>query len=229
MVKKVKKILKYIFSMPITLYINYRAFPIKTALHLPIICSYNVRVGEIHRNSLVLEGKPKFGMIKLGMSNGSYGNGCNGKSILNIFEGGRMIFQNTACLSNNFTINIGRQGVLKIGNNFWSNYGLLISCSNKIMFGDDTLLGWNCTFLDSDGHKMFPLADKNGYDSNSATVNIGNHVWFTSNTITLKGGGVGDNCVVAQGCVLTKKFNISNVCIGGVPARVIKESIMWEK
>lgn len=38
----------------------------------------------------------------------------------------------------------------------------------------------------------------------------------------MPGSGVGDNCVVAAGAVVTKRFP-SNVTVGGVPAKIIQK------
>lgn len=211
----IKNIFKYILSMPKTLYINFKVFDLHTAIHMPVICSHNVHIHEIHRNSILIEGTPKFGMVKLGISNGSYGAGCNGKSIISISKNGELIFTGVANICNYFTINIGTAGKVRIGSGFWSNYGMLISCSDRIIFGDDALLGWNSTFVDGDGHKVYSISDNNIQTNSKLPISIGKHVWFASNTITLKGGEVGDNSVVGQGCVITKPFPNKNVLLGG--------------
>lgn len=60
----------------------------------------------------------------------------------------------------------------------------------------------------------------------SAPIVIGNHVWIGLNVTILKGVTIGDGCMVAAGAVVTKSFP-PNYLIGGVPAKIIKEDILW--
>jgi acetyltransferase-like isoleucine patch superfamily enzyme len=53
-------------------------------------------------------------------------------------------------------------------------------------------------------------------------IKIGANCWVGAKVTVLDGVVVGDNCVIAAGAVVNKSFN-SNVVIGGVPAKVIKE------
>ena len=58
-------------------------------------------------------------------------------------------------------------------------------------------------------------------------IKIGNNVWIGSNVIILKGVTIGDGAVVAAGAVVTK--NIPPKCLaGGVPAKILKENIVWQ-
>lgn len=225
---KCKRIIRYILALPKTLYINFRVFDLKDACKIPVICSNTVRISEIHKGSIVLDETPKFGMVKLGLSDGSYDNGNGKKSFLKIAKGGRLVFADSIVISNDFSININGGGLVRIGRGFWSNHGLVLSCSDLITFGDNVLLGWNCTFLDSDGHSILKNSSKEHLNKNRS-ISIGDHVWITSNAIVLKGGSIASDSIVSQGCIVTHKFNESNVIIGGVPGQIIKTDINWEK
>jgi acetyltransferase-like isoleucine patch superfamily enzyme len=37
-------------------------------------------------------------------------------------------------------------------------------------------------------------------------IKIGNNCWFGSNVVLLKGGEVGDNCIIDAGCILSHKI-----------------------
>ncbi len=101
-----------------------------------------------------------------------------------------------------------------------------MSCAEHISFGDDCLLGWNCTFIDSDGYKII----NDGVLINpSAPIRIGRHVWFAANTTALKGTESGADSVIGMGAVLAKTFTESNVVIAGVPARVVKKEVNRER
>jgi acetyltransferase-like isoleucine patch superfamily enzyme len=52
-------------------------------------------------------------------------------------------------------------------------------------------------------------------------IHIGSNCWIGSKVTFLDGSKVGDNCVIAAGAVVTKKFGDS-LMIGGVPAKILK-------
>ena len=57
-------------------------------------------------------------------------------------------------------------------------------------------------------------------------VVIGNHVWIAAGAMILKGVTIGDGAVIAAGAVVTK--DVPAYCLAaGVPARVIRENVLW--
>jgi len=53
-------------------------------------------------------------------------------------------------------------------------------------------------------------------------VIIGKNVWIGANVTILKDVNIGDNSIIGAGAVVTKDIP-SNVIVGGVPAKIIKE------
>lgn len=112
-----------------------------------------------------------------------------------------------------------------MGDDFASNYGLIISCENKIQFGKNVLLGWDCTFIDGDGHDILNV---DGVKVNqSKAISIGNHVWIAAKVTGLKGCSIADKSVVGYGSIITKSINCENCIISGYPAKQIEENITW--
>lgn len=165
-------------SIPKTIYINFRVFDFRTALKFPIICSSSVRIENLPRYGIKICDEPLFGMIKLGISQGSFSGGRNGRSFLYIEDGGLLTFCGKANICNYFSINIERAGLLQIGKDFWSNYGMLISCFKQITFGDKALLGWNCTFIVAYGHKVFKDCDCGEISNIAEEIVVGDHTWL---------------------------------------------------
>lgn len=56
------------------------------------------------------------------------------------------------------------------------------------------------------------------------SIIIGKNCYIGSSVNFAPGVIIGDNNLVALGSVVTKKFNINNALIGGVPARIIREN-----
>lgn len=69
------------------------------------------------------------------------------------------------------------------------------------------------------GHRVFlPLFGE--FLSSSGVVSIGNNVYFGTNVTVLKGGIIGDNCIIGAGSLVNKPIP-SNSVAAGVPCRVI--------
>lgn len=103
---------------------------------------------------------------------------------------------------------------------------MIVSCENEIQFGKDVLLGWDCTFIDGDGHDIL---DADGTKTNqSKAISIGNHVWIAAKVTGLKGCSIEDDSVVGYGSIITKSMNCKNCIVSGYPAKQIKESITWK-
>lgn len=218
---------KLLKAIPKTLWLNFRCFDFKTAIKMPIIVSNRVNCKGIKKGNIIIDSASlKPGMIRLGLSDGAYERGKYKRSYLSIAKEGTLIFKGTAHIANEFAINIVGGGYLSFGDNFASNYGLIVSCENEIQFGKDVLLGWDCTFIDGDGHDIL---DSDGTKTNqSKAISIGNHVWMAAKVTGLKGCSIADDSVVGYGSIITKSMNCKNCIVSGYPAKQIKESITWK-
>lgn len=100
---------------------------------------------------------------------------------------------------NNVSFRIYNQGKVKIGDNCFFNDGCSINCQEKISIGDNVIMGQNVMIFDHDHDYK---NDINDFVRNE--VIIGNNVWIGANTIILKGTKIGDNAVIAAGCIINK-------------------------
>ena len=97
----------------------------------------------------------------------------------------------------------------------------------NIIIGEKCLFSSDVTFRTGDSHSILDL---DGIRINpSLDIEIGNHVWIGNKTIITKGVNIAKNCILATGSVVTKKFDDSNVIIGGVPAKIIKRNVNWDE
>jgi len=109
--------------------------------------------------------------------------------------------------------------IIKIGDNVETNNNVFICSVNKIEIGDNTLIGQNVTFIDSEAHGIHPKKRKEMGELGE--IIIGKNVWIGNNVTILKNTSVGNNSIIAAGAVVTGNFG-DNIIIGGIPARVIK-------
>lgn len=225
-----KIFIRIILSMPKTILFNLKTFPIKTAIKLPVLIAYNVKIAKIYKGSIQINSKISRFMIKMNIDNGSEGmnNALKKNGYLSINKEGKVIFEGEANFAIGFSMRVDG-GEIIFGNNFSSNRHCFISCVNKIIFGNDVLLGWGVNFLDSDGHGLYKIEELDKRTNMAEPIYIGNHVWIGANAHILKGVTIPKDCVVGYNSCVTKRFNKSNCVIAGYPSKVVKEGITWKK
>ena len=119
---------------------------------------------------------------------------------------------------------------LIIGENLLSGYTriTLLGDNRKVTIGEDCMFSSGIEIWTTDMH---PIYDLNTGDllNEDKDISIGNHVWFTRNVSIHKGAVIPDNCVVGAHAIVTKKFSEPNCVIGGLPAKILKKNIKWER
>lgn len=219
-----REILSLIISLPITLYVNFRCLPFKTALKLPIFVGHKTRIGKLSRN-IIFGCKPATFMVRIGWG-GTEGRETGKKNYLLLNENATLKFNGRCTMSSGVSL-ILDLGFLEIGDNFFCNKNCTFSCNGKITIGDNALFGWNVELLDSDNHKVIHKNRKELGDCGE--IKIGRHVWVAAFSHILKNSSVPDGSVVAYKSLVTKRFDGEKLLLAGSPARVIEEQIEWEQ
>lgn len=109
---------------------------------------------------------------------------------------------------------------IEIGENFYSNYNLLILDCAKVLIGDNVLIGPNVSIYTA-GHPLhYEL--RNQEVEYAFPVTIGHNVWIGGNVVINPGIRIGDNSVIGSGSVLTKDIP-ENVIAMGNPCKVLRK------
>ena len=85
----------------------------------------------------------------------------------------------------------------------------------------------NIKFRTGDSHSVLDL--EGNRINPSKDITIGNHVWIGQSVFVGKGASIGDHNIVGACAVVTKKFDRTNVALGGNPAKIIKENVDWSR
>lgn len=109
---------------------------------------------------------------------------------------------------------------ISIGENFFSNYNLVILDVAPVTIGDNVLFGPNVSLYTA-GHPIHPISRNSGYEY-GIPITIGDNVWLGGNVVVTPGVTIGENSVVAAGSVVVKDIP-ANVVVAGNPCKVIRE------
>lgn len=116
-----------------------------------------------------------------------------------------------------------------IGNRVVVNGVLLYLQENDshVSIGDDSQLSWGIDIWCTDAHTITNLE---GEPVNFAkSIEIGKHVWVGKDVKIGKNVKISDNSIIGWGSIVTSQFNEPNVIIAGVPAKVVKRGINWDR
>ncbi len=109
---------------------------------------------------------------------------------------------------------------IEIGDNFYSNYNLVILDCAKVTFGDNVLIGPNVGIYTA-GHPL-DYEKRNQEYEYALPINIGNNVWIGGNVVINPGISIGDNSVIGSGSIVTKNIP-NNVIAVGNPCKALRE------
>lgn len=130
--------------------------------------------------------------------------------------------QNNFRLSSGTRLRMNRNAHLSVGSCF-VNHGGMIDCTCSIRIGNGVVMGQYVSILDSDGHVL--SCDGQEVEMMKPIV-IKDHVWICQYAKVLKGVTIGEGAIVAAGSVVTK--DVPPRClVAGIPARVIRENVVW--
>ena len=123
---------------------------------------------------------------------------------------------------NNAKISIGKNTT------FWNTTIQSNDINSSVVIGEDCMFSYNTSVLNCDGHAIF----QNGILINQGKeLIIGNHCWIGYNSTVYKNAILPNNVIVARNALVTSslKSNKDNIVVGGIPARIIKENVTWDR
>ena len=108
---------------------------------------------------------------------------------------------------------------IEFGENFGANHNLLILDSAKVTFGDNVMVGPNCSFITTK-HPIISDTRIQGVQW-AEPITIKDNVWICANVTVLAGVTIGENSVIGAGSIVTKDVPPNSFACG-VPCKTVK-------
>jgi len=126
-------------------------------------------------------------------------------------------------------IRAGQDATVRVGNRVTTTGPCAVSAVEgvTVSIGNDAMIASLVRIRADDAHPIFDV--RTGKRVNPAkSITIGDHVWLGWGVMVLAGVSIGSGSVIGAEAVVTK--SIPNNCIAvGVPARVVRRDVAWER
>ncbi|WP_104161368.1 acyltransferase [Arthrobacter sp. ZGTC212] len=126
-------------------------------------------------------------------------------------------------------IRVGQDSTVSLGHDVTATNACVISAveGTSVIIGNDVMLASENEIRADDGHAIFDVESETRVNW-SKNITIGDHVWVAKRAVLLGGASIGDGSVVGFGSIVTG--TVPNNCVAaGVPAKVIRQNIAWER
>lgn len=128
------------------------------------------------------------------------------KVLYKIIYGSHISFGKGTTFRRGFNVYKEGKSEIKIGNKCFFNNFCSINALEKIEIGDGCIFGEGIKIYDHNHRFADNSKDIKEQGFSSEPVKIGNHCWFGSNVIVLKGCTIGDNCVIGAGSIVSESI-----------------------
>lgn len=214
-----------IMALPKSIYFNFKYLPIKQAIKLPVLISHRTFLDKAKGSVKINSDTIKTSMINIGFGEVGIFDRRKSRAIWRVE--GNVVFNGVVNIGHGSKINVGKNGILELGNRFSISAETQIVCEKNIVFGENCLLSWDILIMDTDYHKIRDF-DENILNNDKEII-IGNNVWIAAKCLILKGVKIENDTIVAAGSKIVRSIKANNVIIGGEPNRILKRNVVFER
>lgn len=205
-----------------TLWFNFKVLPLKKAIKLPFIISYNVKINSIGKIELTGDIHP--GMVSIGVIKISdYDSNANPIYFTN--KGTLKIEGNTK-IHPGVRLYIAPTARIDLGRRVNLGFNTKIISYKHITIGNDSRISWECQIFDTDFHFLHNI-EKDKYYQRTKPVIIGENVFIGNRSTIGKGTIIPNGSVISCVSKVNGDFKAEgeNLLITGNPAKIIKKGV----
>ncbi|MGV8830186.1 MAG: hypothetical protein ACWA6U_17900 [Breznakibacter sp.] len=205
-----------------TVYFNFKMLPFSQAQRLPIVFYGKVKLISLKGN-VIIQGPLKFGMVGFGQK---YEIVSVSKRNAQLTLDGTFVVKGLVQFGIDYCVYIGTGSILEMGHLSSLGGSGKILCTNKVVFGCFSRVGFESQIIDTNFHNMYDT--KNGIVGLiTEPICLGDYNYIGNRVSIMKSTQTPRFCTVASNSVLSKDYRSfgENVLIGGIPARLIRDNI----
>jgi acetyltransferase-like isoleucine patch superfamily enzyme len=208
-------------GIPNTVRFNFRYFPLRTAIRIPVVVSHRVLFDRLG-GTVEVVGPVKTRMIRIGFGDVGMFDRPRSRAVWHV--NGHVIFKGMAYLNQGTKVAVGPDATVSFGDGFVVSEAA-IAAMRSVTFGRDVIIAWDTQIMDSDYHSLVDAEET--LLNPDEEVRVGDDVWIGARVTLLRGAVVAAGSVVAAGAVVTRAFYEPHVLLAGVPAREVKHGVQW--
>ncbi|EOX8193534.1 hypothetical protein ACPWL5_004531 [Escherichia coli] len=152
---------------------------------------------------------------------------CNNIKIVIKGSNNKLIIHDNVRFTGHILI-VGNNRTISIGENTTVQGAYILSRDADVFIGNNCMLSREIEIRSTDVHKIYDI--NTGEQLNHAKdVNIGEHCWIAARAIISKGTTIPNGCIVGASSFLNKTYPEENCIIAGIPGKIVKRNIRWER
>jgi acetyltransferase-like isoleucine patch superfamily enzyme len=207
------------FNPLLTLYLNFRSFPLKQAFKFPVFIYGWPKFFSLYGKMECLE-SCKIGMVKINQTD----TGAPSNPSLNtaINNWGTIFFEGPCRIYSANNINVARGAVLKFGRYCKIMHYCNITAHKYVEIGSQTWVAHRCQILDTNFHFIANFVEKK-ITKYAKPIVVGKSCWICNSSTILAGTVIPNNTIVASHSLVNKDFSDvpEESIVGGIPAKLI--------
>lgn len=99
--------------------------------------------------------------------------------------------------------------------------------NTEILVGENCMMAHNIILYNTDSHPIYDK-DTRKIINKPKKISIGNNCWLADGVKVLKNVSLANNTIVGCNSLVTKSFEEENIIIAGIPAKKVKENVVWK-
>ena len=205
-----------------TLYFNFKKFPVSIAKKLPVFFYGKVKFHGI-KGEIIINAPVKTGMIGFGQL---YETTSRSAGTAFFCLEGKIVFKGHVQFGKDYLVSILKNAYFEMGHMASLGSNGKIICTNSIIMGTYTRVGFESQIIDTNGHGMIHTLSGEKYPISSEII-LGSYNFIGNRNSIMQKTITPNYCTITSNSLCNKDYSYlgENILIGGIPAKLIKTNI----